>query len=133
MEIFGIGPLELVLIVLVAIIVLGPKEMLSSAQKAAEWLRKLRKSDAWTTTKEVMDIPKQVMKETGLDKEIREIQNLSSKTFSPSAWDPNELISNTINKPSEQTKAQTQTPDVPESLPTPDAGEPNDIGSKDKP
>ncbi len=132
MEIFGIGPLELVLIVLVAIIVLGPKEMLSSAQKAAEWLRKLRKSDAWTTTKEVMDIPKQVMKETGLDKEIREIQNLSGKTFSPSAWDPNELISNTINKPSEQ--AQTQAPNTAESLPpTPDAGEANDIGSKDKP
>lgn len=92
MEIFGIGPLELVLIVVVAIIVLGPKEMMTSAQKAATWLKKLRKSDIWATTKEVMDIPNQVMKETGLDKEIQEIQSLTNKTFSQSAWTPNTLL-----------------------------------------
>ena len=61
MEIFGIGPLELLLIVLIALIVLGPKEMLKTAQKAAGWIRKIRQSEIWSTTKEVMDIPNQVM------------------------------------------------------------------------
>jgi Sec-independent protein secretion pathway components len=79
MEIFGIGPLELLLIVLIALIVLGPKEMMKTAQKTAEWLRKLRQSELWNSTKEVMDIPNQVMRETGLDKEIKELQNITKK------------------------------------------------------
>jgi Sec-independent protein translocase protein TatA len=91
MEIFGIGPLELVLIVFLALIILGPKDMVETAKKSASWLRKLRQSDAWKTTREVMDIPNQVMKETGLDKEIREINSLSQKTLSATAWDGDAL------------------------------------------
>jgi Sec-independent protein translocase protein TatA len=88
MEIFGVGPLELLLIVLIALIVLGPKEMMKTAQKAAEWLRKLRQSEIWSSTKEVMDIPNQVMRETGLDKEIKELQNLTKKNGLDSVWAP---------------------------------------------
>ncbi len=88
MEIFGIGPLELLLIVLIALIVLGPKEMMKTAQKAAEWLRKLRQSEIWSSTKEVMDIPNQVMRETGLDKELKELQNLTKKGGLDSVWAP---------------------------------------------
>jgi Sec-independent protein translocase protein TatA len=91
MEIFGIGPLELLLIVLIALIVLGPKEMMKSAQKAAAWLKKLRQSEVWSSTKEVMDIPKQVLRESGLDKEIHELQNLSKKGISDSVWQPTPL------------------------------------------
>ena len=88
MEIFGIGPLELLFIVLIAIIVLGPKDMATTAQKAATWLRKLRKSEFWASTKEVMDIPNQVLHESGLDKEIRELKSISQKTFETSVWQP---------------------------------------------
>jgi len=111
MDIFGIGPLEFVLIVVLAIIVLGPKEMIITAQKTAKWLGKLRKSDIWATTKEVMDLPNQVMKETGLDKEIREIQNLSQKTFSPSAWQPNPVSQDpkVIQDPDSLSEDPTQT------------------------
>jgi Sec-independent protein translocase protein TatA len=87
MEIFGIGPLELILIIFIAIIVLGPTEMVETAKKTATWLRKLRQSDIWKTTKDVMDLPNQVMKETGLDKEIREINALSKKTIAPISWE----------------------------------------------
>ncbi len=125
MEIFGIGPLELVLIVLVAIIVLGPKEMMTSAQKAATWLKKLRKSDIWATTKEVMDIPSQVMKETGLDKEIQEIQSLTNKTFSQSAWTPNTLLPK--DKVTSE-KAEEPPADSPETT-----GETNEPSSHDRP
>jgi Sec-independent protein translocase protein TatA len=99
MEIFGIGPLELLLIVFLALIVLGPKDMVETAKKAAAWLRKLRQSDVWKTTKEVMDIPNQVMKETGLEDEIREINNLSQKTFSPINWN-GDVPPGTNNPPS---------------------------------
>lgn len=88
MEIFGIGPLELLLIVLIALIVLGPKEMMKSAQKAAAWLRKLRNSEIWSSTKEVMDIPNQVLHESGLDKEIQELQSLSRQRIPAAGWQP---------------------------------------------
>jgi Sec-independent protein translocase protein TatA len=128
MEIFGIGPLELLLIVVLALIVLGPKDMISASQKAASWIRKLRNSEIWSTTKEVMDIPKQVMKETGLDKEIRELQNLTQKTISTSAWTPDSLIKtstpreelksspeDTSEKPIEINESKTDDPETDQS------------------
>lgn len=122
MEIFGIGPLELILIVVVALVVLGPKDMIATSQKAAIWLRKLRNSEIWTTTKEVMDIPKQVMKETGLDKEIRELQSLSQKTFSSSVWEPDSLkqTPQTIIEPKESSDDPTTPQAVEKESPTDD-------------
>lgn len=93
MEIFGIGPLELILIFLLALIVLGPNRMIESAKKGAGWLRKFRQSDAWKTTRDVMDIPNQVMKETGLENEIRELNTLAQSTPPRSVWDGDVLSS----------------------------------------
>lgn len=88
MEIFGIGPLELVLILLVALIVVGPKGMINLAKKTAELLHKLRKSEIWSTTREVMDMPNQIMKETGLDKELREIRTMATPPAANQIWQP---------------------------------------------
>jgi Sec-independent protein translocase protein TatA len=129
MEIFGIGPLELILIVLIAIVVLGPKEMMTTARKAADGLRKLRNSEIWSTTKEMMDIPNQVMKETGLDKEIREIKNLSSKTFSPPTWEPAEQKIGNSQKAAETEKVV----DATDSLPVTPEGKPDEANSNDRP
>ncbi len=82
MEIFGIGPLELLLIFIIMMIVLGPGEMVKGAKKLAEWIRKVRQSDLWKTSKEITELPKQVMKETGLQDEIRQLQDISSRTMS---------------------------------------------------
>jgi Sec-independent protein translocase protein TatA len=126
MEIFGIGPLELLLIVLIALIVLGPKEMMKTAQKAAEWLRKLRQSEIWNSTKEVMDIPNQVMHETGLDKEIKELQSITKKGGTASIWSP--LPSPT--KPDESANTPTAEnkilPEIVEKSTTEDHPEQND-------
>jgi Sec-independent protein translocase protein TatA len=93
MEIFGIGPLELLFIILIALVVLGPKEMMGTAKKSAEWLKKLRQSDVWKSTKEVMDIPNQVLQDSGLDKELRELQNVSKGGIGGSVWNPSTLPS----------------------------------------
>jgi Sec-independent protein translocase protein TatA len=128
MEIFGIGPLELLFIVLIALLVLGPKDMMKSAQKAAAWLKKLRQSEVWNSTKEVMDIPKQVLHESGLDKEIQELQNLSQKKIGDSVWQPNTLVPSgavtkkaetapeeqTISKPPSENSAAEEKPLEPE-------------------
>ncbi len=109
MEIFGIGPLELVLILLLALVILGPKEMINMSKKAAAWLRKFRQSDTWKTTKEVMEIPNKVMEETGLDKEIRELNTLTQKTISTSIWNGESLAAS--KKPAVNTPPSDQNPE----------------------
>jgi Sec-independent protein translocase protein TatA len=104
MEIFGIGPLELLLIVFLALVILGPKEMIEMSKKTAGWLRKVRQSDAWKTTREVMDIPNKVMKETGLEDEIRELNTVSKRALSPTAWQADSLAGlRDTQKPDQQT------------------------------
>ena len=80
MEVFGIGPLELVLIFLIMLVVLGPKKMISGARTLADWIRKLRQSDLFKTSKEITEMPKQIMKDTGLQDEINQIRDISSRT-----------------------------------------------------
>ena len=80
MEVFGIGPLELLLIFLLAMILLGPKDMVTGAKKLANWIRGVRESDLWKTTKEISDMPKKIMKETGLEDELNQMRDLSTST-----------------------------------------------------
>lgn len=80
MEIFGIGPLELVLIFLIMLVVLGPRQMITGARKLADWIRNLRQSDLFKTSKEIAEMPKQIMKETGLEDEINQIRDASTRT-----------------------------------------------------
>jgi sec-independent protein translocase protein TatB len=47
MEIFGIGASELVFILLIAIIVLGPKDMQKAGRTIGRWLNQLMRSDGW--------------------------------------------------------------------------------------
>jgi len=55
--------------------------MISDARKLANWIRKLRESELFKTTKEIAEMPKQIMKETGLQDEINQIRDVSSKTI----------------------------------------------------
>lgn len=130
MEIFGIGPLELLLIVLIALIVLGPKEMMSTAQKAATWLRKLRNSEIWSSTKEVMDIPNKVMRESGLDKELHELQSLSKKGSLDTIWQPKPLTDSPVVEKSDKIEEAKDEPiDAPEASQTTNSAAPEIIQS----
>lgn len=80
MEVLGIGPLELLFIFVIILVVLGPNEMVSSAKKLAAWIRKLRESELFRTSKEIAEMPKKIMKETGLEDELSQIRDLSSRT-----------------------------------------------------
>jgi Sec-independent protein translocase protein TatA len=80
MEVLGIGPLELLFIFIIILVVLGPNEMVSSAKKLAAWIRKLRESELFKTSKEIAEMPKKIMKETGLEDELSQIRDLSSRT-----------------------------------------------------
>jgi sec-independent protein translocase protein TatB len=71
MEILGIGPLEFLLIVLLALIILGPKEMQKVGKSLGRSLNKLVKSNIWKdirqTSEKVRNLPTELMRDAELD------------------------------------------------------------------
>ncbi len=71
MEIFGIGPLELLFIILIAIIVLGPKDIEKTARAAGRGLYKLLRSDTWKTvsqtSRQLRDLPNELVRQAGIE------------------------------------------------------------------
>lgn len=53
MEIFGIGPLELLLVALLALILVGPRDLQKAMEKAGRWLRQVSRSPFWQGTRRV--------------------------------------------------------------------------------
>jgi sec-independent protein translocase protein TatB len=71
MDIFGIGPTELVFIILIALIVLGPKDMQKTGRTIGRWLRDMTTSDGWRafrdTSREIRNLPNRLMREANLE------------------------------------------------------------------
>ena len=67
MSVFGIGPLELLLILLIAFLVLGPEDAAKQARKLGKLIRKLRHSEAWylftNIRYEIEDLPRRLLDE----------------------------------------------------------------------
>jgi sec-independent protein translocase protein TatB len=71
MEILGIGPSELVFVVIIALIVLGPKDMQKAGRTIGQWLNKLVKSEGWKvfqqTSRELRNLPTNLMRGANMD------------------------------------------------------------------
>ena len=71
MDIFGIGPTELVFIILIALILLGPKEMEKTGRTIGRFLRDMTRSEGWRafrdTSREIRNLPNRLMREANLE------------------------------------------------------------------
>lgn len=78
MNLFGIGPMELAFIILIMIVVLGPKKMVETASSLGKFIRKVTKSPLWhnlmDTSKEIRDLPTKLVKEAGIEDDIAELK-----------------------------------------------------------
>jgi Sec-independent protein translocase protein TatA len=87
MEILGIGPMELLLILLLALIIVGPKDMQKIGKNIGQGLNKFVKSDTWKTVRQASEkmktLPTELMREAELD-ELR-------KTFKDSLEETNRI------------------------------------------
>lgn len=106
MDIFGIGPTELVFVILIALIVLGPKDMQKAGRTIGRWLRDFVTSDGWRafrdTSREIRNLPNRLMREANMEdlkkdvgkigKEIKESVDMDTKGFGTWA-NPNTLAS----------------------------------------
>ena len=104
MEVFGIGASEFIFIILIAIIILGPKDMQKAGRTIGRFLNQLVKSDSWKifqrTSNELRNLPRNLMREANLEmmeaeKELRRvIDPRSNPAATRSSSDPSAAPSN---------------------------------------
>src|SRR5215216_5109020 len=87
MEILGIGAPELMFIIIIAIIVLGPKDMQKAGKTIGRWLNQLVRSDSWKvfqrTSTELRNLPRNLMREANM--EVAEIEKDLRNVIDPRA------------------------------------------------
>ena len=75
MRIFNVGIREVILLLVIMLILFGPRQMQENARNLAKWIRKLVRSDTWRTFLGLVDdvntIKEEVIRESG----IREVQD----------------------------------------------------------
>jgi Sec-independent protein translocase protein TatA len=103
MNIFGIGFPELLLIFVIALIVLGPNNMVSTSRKLSRAIRKFITSDTWksiiNSTQEIRNIQDKIINDTGLPETLKSLQDSTRDLVIPSQPKWNTRIDNPISSP----------------------------------
>ena len=86
MEILGVGPLELLFILLLALIILGPGDMVKAGRTLGRFLRKIITSSEWRTiqkaSQELKYLPNRLMREASIEdlsKDIKDINKIGGQ------------------------------------------------------
>ena len=123
MEILGIGAPELIFIILIALIVLGPKDMQKAGRTIGRWLNQLVRSDGWRvfqrTSTELRNLPRNLMRDANM--EIAEMERDLRNAIDPR--DPSARTTSTTtsrtgtptkNPPADSSPAETGTQSTPD-------------------
>ncbi len=85
MDFLGIGPLELMFVILIALIVIGPKDMTKTARSAGRYLNRMYRSETWRTltqaSRTLQTLPNRLAREAQLE-ELEEIRKDLKETDS---------------------------------------------------
>jgi len=90
MDLLGVGPLELVFILLIVFLIIGPNDLAATGKKFGRFLSTVKKSEFWRgvnqISKEVRTLPNTLMREAeledlkkGMEKDTSEIRNVSQE------------------------------------------------------
>jgi Sec-independent protein translocase protein TatA len=114
MEFLGIGPLELAFILLIVLLVIGPKDLEKTARALGRGLNSIVKSDLFRTVqqvgRELQNLPTELMREANLEESQKDLQQIGKDlqqsldigaqrdTAIKSAWTP-DAAGPTLNSP----------------------------------
>ena len=77
MEFLGIGPLELLLIIILALVVFSPKDIAGGGKAVGRWINRLSRSDTYRSMKQVsqelQDLPNRLAREAHLE-ELKDLE-----------------------------------------------------------
>ncbi len=124
MEILGIGPLELLFILLIALIILGPGDMVKAGRSLGRFLRRIVMSPEWRTiqkaSRELRYLPNKLMREANMEdisKDLADINQIGKQISSEvkkaeldlSSWTtpPDQINENSILPATEDTPSIT--------------------------
>ena len=127
MDILGIGPLEFIFILIIALIVLGPSDMVKAGRTIGRFLRQVVTSPTWRavtrTSSELRTLPNKLIRDAGLEEDLKDIQNATRKAIPSdlnsdlsqwqedvSSWTTPPTIGNTA----EDTEPSSEDPDAPD-------------------
>lgn len=83
MEFLGVGPLELIFILLIALIVLGPNDMVKAGRTLGRILRRIVMSPTWQTVRrtsqELRALPNKLMREAGMEEEVKDLREIGEE------------------------------------------------------
>ena len=128
MEILGIGPLELLFILLIALIVLGPGDMVKAGRTLGRFMRRIITSPEWRTvqkaSRELRYLPNRLMREANLEdlqkdlSDINQIGGQISKEVKQAEFDISSWT--TPPDPADNPSPPPQSDDLPPTSPPPD-------------
>lgn len=125
MEILGIGLPELVFIMIIVLLVLGPKDMEKTGRTIGRWLNELINSDTWKVlrqgSRELRNLPTNLMREANLETKKTDAEIRSAMNNRPVPRSMPVGQQNTINPPgaaaAQEAAQPTQENKEPESEP----------------
>lgn len=107
MEILGVGMSELLFVIIIALLVLGPKDMQKAGKTIGKWLRSIVTSDGWKifqqTSRELRTLPNKLMREA--NEELNQIGKDMDNAIRP------------VTQPSGASKPVPRSQPVPATLP----------------
>lgn len=90
MQIFGVGPLEVVFILIIMVLVLGPKGMVQAAREMGKFISKVVRSPVWRdivgTSREIRNLPTKIVREAGIEKEVEELKRSMDSGGTPEIY-----------------------------------------------
>ena len=129
MEILGVGMSELIFIVIIALIVLGPKDMQKAGKTIGKWLRSIVTSDGWKifqqTSRELRTLPNKLMRDA--NEELNQIGGQLGKEIKSASTPTGSRLQTPNMPPRSQPFPATSTPVKPVekeiTIPTPEPKE----------
>lgn len=123
MKIFNLGISEIILIVILALIILGPGNMVKTAREIGAFIRKVTKSpywqEIWATKRELTEIPRMLAKEADLDATLKDLNNETKNIHSSVASTMSDFIKEVDEPLKEVDKELKAEPVIEVTIPVP--------------
>jgi sec-independent protein translocase protein TatB len=123
MKIFNLGISEIILIVILALIIMGPGNMVKTAREIGAFIRKVTKSpywkEIWATKRELTEIPRILAKEADLDNTLKDLDKETRGLQSSVASTMSDFIKEVEEPLKEVDKELKEQPVIAVSVPVP--------------
>lgn len=112
MKFFNLGVSEIIFIIIIALIIFGPGNMVKTAREAGAFIRKVTKSpywkEVWATKREIDELPRMLREEAHLDETLKDLNKETASISSTIAASMSDLIKE-VNQPLNDLESKAKT------------------------